>query len=50
MLTCSGTLREAFDLAERRIFQLLGQQRNEMRAARVVAGEGLAEAFDGASR
>jgi hypothetical protein len=38
-------LREAFDLAERRISQLLGQQLGEVLAPRVFAWECLAKAF-----
>ena len=44
------TLRKSFDLAERRIFQLLGQQLGEVLAPCLCAGECLAKAFDRAGR
>ncbi|ENN88499.1 hypothetical protein RHSP_04831 [Rhizobium freirei PRF 81] len=43
------SFRKAILLAERRVFQLLGQQPQEMLPPRVIAGESLAKAFDGAA-
>ena len=43
------TLREPYDLAERRISQLLGQQLQKMAAAGLLAREGLAQTFHGTS-